>query len=317
MTTQFAFLLGAGASKASGMHVKPCTPPLMGELYDELTRAFPKEWGAGSRLEGHRDQFRKDFEQTFTEVVLKNTNEYALSGPALSLLEGQRPLALYFSSFVLDRTRVDYYSKLLDALGRSGNIPHTVFGSLNYECLFERAARTLNLPIDYWGNAVDSVRVAKLHGSSNFIAQIGQKERALLASTPVQVELPVITLPVENLEKELGDKLLGGRIGYLPIMSQVSRYKELLLAPAAIQRMRNGWNAGVHDAKVVAIIGVSFNSYDQHIIEQIENASGTVLYIGDEESFKKWQAVNSSAQCLGRRLEDGFDALLTHLGIPN
>jgi len=210
---------------------------------------------------------------------------------------------------------MDCYSKLLDALGRSGNIPHTVFGSLNYECLFERAARILNLPIDYWGNAVDSVRVAKLHGSSNFIAQIGQKERALLASTPVQVELRVITLPVENLEKELGDKLLGGRIEYLPIMSQVSHYKELLLAPAAIQRMRNEWNAGVHDAKFIAIIGVSFNSYDQHIIEQIKNAPGTVLYIGDEASFKMWQVVNKGAQWLGERLEDGFDKLLTHLSM--
>jgi len=273
---------------------------------------WPGHAATSSRYAG---KFRKDFEQTFTEIVLKITSDYAFSGPALSLLEGLKPLALYFSRFVLDRIRMDYYSKLLDALGRAGNIPHTVFGLLNYECLFEQAAtRILNLPIDYWG-ADDGVRVAKLHGSSNFIAQIGQIERALLASTPVQVELRVITLPVENLEKELGDKLLGGRIEYLPIMSQVSHYKELLLAPAAIQRMRNEWNAGVHDAKFIAIIGVSFNSYDQHIIEQIKNASGTVLYIGDEASFKMWQAVNRSAQCLGRRLEDGFDKLLTRLGM--
>ena len=79
--------------------------------------------------------------------------------------------------------------------------------------------------------------------------------------------------------------------------------------------MRKRWNDGVHDAKKIAIIGVSFNSYDQHIIEQIKNAPGTVLYIGDEASFKMWQAVNRSAQCLGRRLEDGFDALLAHLGM--
>jgi hypothetical protein len=316
MATEFAFLLGAGASKALGMHVKPCTPPLMSELYVELAKAFPKEWGAGSPLERYGDQFRKDFEQTFTEVVLKTTNDYALPGPALSLLEGLRPLALYFSRFVLDRNRMDYYSKLLDALGRSGNIPHTVFGSLNYDCLFEQAARILDLCIDYeWGNAVNSVRVAKLHGSSNFIAQIDQRERAILAGTTVQVEVPVIILPVENLEKELGEKLSGGRTAYLPIMSQVSHYKEQLLAPAAIQRMRNGWNAGVHDAKVIAIIGVSFNCYDRHIIEQIENASGTVLYIGDEASFKMWRAANRSAQRVGRRLEDGFHALLTHLGI--
>jgi hypothetical protein len=151
--------------------------------------------------------------------------------------------------------------------------------------------------------------------SSHFIAQIGQIERALLASTPVQVELPVITLAVKDLERDLGEKLLGGRIGYLPIMSQVSHYKELLLAPAAIQQMRNEWNAGVHDAKVIAIIGVSFNSYDQHIIEQIENASRTVLYIGDEESFKKWQAVNRHLHHVERRFEDGFHELLTHLGV--
>ncbi len=314
MRTEFAFLFGAGASKALGAHVKPRTPPLMCELYDELAEAFKKEWGKGSPFERYADKFRKDFEQTFTEIVLKITSDYAFSGPALSLLEGLKPLALYFSRFVLDRTRMDYYSKLLNALGRAGNIPHTVFGLLNYECLFEQAAtRILNLPIDYWG-ADDGVRVAKLHGSSNFIAQIGQIERALLASTPVQVELRVITLPVENLEKELGDKLLGGRIEYLPIMSQVSHYKELLLAPAAIQRMRNEWNAGVHDAKFIAIIGVSFNSYDQHIIEQIKNAPGTVLYIGDEASFKMWQVVNKGAQWLGERLEDGFDKLLTHLG---
>ena len=314
MTTEFAFLFGAGASKALGMHVKPCTPPLMRELYDELAKAFPKEWGVGSPLERYRDQFKNDFEQTYTEVVLKNTNEYALPGPALSLLEGQKPLALYFSRFVLDGTRMDYYSKLLDALGRSGKIPYSVFGSLNYECLFEQAAGILDLRIDYeWGNAVDSIRIAKLHGSCNFIAQIDQRTRAILAGTNVHVEVPVNILSVENLEKELSEKLSGGRTVNLPIMSQVSHYKEQPLATGAIQRMRNGWNAGVRDAKIIAIIGVSFNSHDHHIIEQIENASGTVLYIGDEASFKMWRAVNRRVEHVGRRLEDGFPALLTRL----
>ena len=210
---------------------------------------------------------------------------------------------------------MDYYSKLLNALGRAGNIPHTVFGLLNYECLFEQAAtRILKLPIDYWG-ADDGVRVAKLHGSSNFIAQIDQRTMAILAGTNVHVEVPVIILSVENLEKELAEKLSGGQTVHLPTMSQVSHYKEQPLAAATIQRMRNGWNAGVHDAKFIAIIGVSFNSYDQHIIEQIKNAPGTVLYIGDEASFKMWQVVNKGAQWLGERLEDGFDKLLTHLGM--
>jgi len=213
---------------------------------------------------------------------------------------------------------MDCYSKLLDALGRSGNIPHTIFASLNYDCLFEQAAGILDLRIDYkWSNAVDSIRVAKLHGSSNFIAQIDQRTMAILAGTNVHVEVPVIILSVENLEKELAEKLSGGQTVHLPIMSQVSHYKEQPLAAATIQRMRNGWNAGVHDAKFIAIIGVSFNCYDRHIIEQIENASGTVLYIGDEANFRRWHEVNRRAQHVERRLEDGFHALLTRLDIPN
>ena len=92
MRTEFAFLFGAGASKALGAHVKPHTPPLMCELYDELAEAFKKEWGKGSPFERYADKFRKDFEQTFTEIVLKITSDYAFSGPALSLLEGLKPV---------------------------------------------------------------------------------------------------------------------------------------------------------------------------------------------------------------------------------
>jgi hypothetical protein len=188
-------------------------------------------------------------------------------------------------------------------------------GVLTYDWI--KNGEQVSLHFDYdWGDAkFDRVRVAKLHGSSNFIAQLGRIETALLASTAVHVEVPLIILPVENLEKGLGEKLSGGEPAYLPIMSQVSRYKEQLLAPVKIQQMRNGWNAGVHDAKVVAIIGVSFNRYDRHIIEPIESASATVLYIGDEASFKMWNAVNGRTQQIERTLEDGFDALLTRLGI--
>lgn len=317
MTTEFAFLFGAGASKALGMHVKPGAPPLMRELYDEMAGAFPPKWGAGSPLDKYRDQFRNDFEQTFTEVVLGITKGVGLPGPSLSALESLCPLALYFSRFVLDRTGPDYYSKLLVALRNSGNIPRTVFGSLNYECLFEQAAQNLGLALDYeWDDAkLDTVCVAKLHGSCNFIGHISQNDRATLAGTGVLVEVQLSILPVRDLEKALSEKLSAWDRPCLPIMSQVSPYKDLLLAPARIQRMRNGWNAGVHDAKFVAIVGVSFNCNDRHIIEPIQNATGTVLYIGDEASFKMWYAANRHTEHVADKLEDGFHPLLNRLGI--
>ena len=144
--TDLAFLFGAGASKAAHGWVKPYAPPLMHQLFDELARAFPREWGPGSTYEKYSDQFRKNFEQTFTEVVLGNDFQ---PSPALTLLEGQRPLALYFSRFVLNNTGADCYSKLLASLGAAGKISHAVFGSLNYECLFEQAAHDLLRMINY------------------------------------------------------------------------------------------------------------------------------------------------------------------------
>jgi hypothetical protein len=290
----------------------------MRDLYDELARAFPQDWGAGSPLGEYCDQFRNDFEGTFTEVVLGITEEYGLPGPSLTTLEDQRLLALYFSRFVLDLTGMDYYSKLLEVLRRSGNIPHTVFGSLNYECLFEQAAHNLGLDVDYYGGyGNDTVHVAKLHGACNFIGAAGQIGKAQLAGTAVQLEVRPIILPVGvgNLEKAVAEKFSSWENTYLPIMSQVSYDKVLLLTPGKIHQMRNAWNARVREAKFVAIIGVSFNPYDHHITEPIKDASGTVLYIGDEASFTKWHAVNRRTEHIERRLEGGFAALLTRLGV--
>jgi hypothetical protein len=313
---RIAFLLGAGASKALGSDVNPGTPPLMRDLYEELARAFPKDWGAGSPLEKYRDQFKNDFEQTFTEVVLRITKDYGLPGPSLSLLEGERLLALYFSRFVLGPTGTDYYSKLLKALRSSGDLPHTIFGSLNYECLLEQAAQNLGLYVKYEGSDFrpDTVHVAKLHGSCNFVAHIGQVEKSLLAGTSVAVEVPLDILSLHNLDKILADKFGEQKDSYLPVMSLVSRYKEQFLAPVRIQQMRNPWDARVHDAECVAIVGVSFNLHDHHIINPIESAPGKV-YVGDDGSFKKWHALNTRTEHVDVTLESGFDELLTRIGV--
>lgn len=302
---------------AVGAHVRPHAPPLMRELYDELAEAFPREWGNGSPYAKHSEQFRNNFEQTFTEVVLGN--DY-LPSPALTLLEHQVPLALYFSRFVLDSAGEDCYSKLLVSLNGAGKIPHTVFGSLNYECLLEQAAQNLGIEVDYWcGNPnPNMIRVAKLHGSRNFItAEITQGSRAMLAGTNVQLEIGLTPLPPRGRGKTLSAKMSAKQLSHYPVMSQVSHYKQNFASPAEIQKLRNPWNAAVldGDTKFIVIIGVSFNCNDVHINEPIEQAPSTVLYIGDEESFKMWHEINKPAEHISKSFEDGFQSLLNRLGI--
>src|SRR6266850_95352 len=125
MTNQIVFLFGAGASKGA-THIQPYCPPLMRELYDELAKYDPTEWGPTRPLSEYADRFRKDFEATFSEVVLripKDDTAPRVTLDSLTMLELQRPLALYFSQFSLDSSKLDYYSKLLASLHAAGRIP--------------------------------------------------------------------------------------------------------------------------------------------------------------------------------------------------
>jgi hypothetical protein len=89
-----------------------------------LEERFPKEWVLGSRLGQYAPGLRQNFEKTmFNEVCPRN--------PSINILEWQRNMALYFSSFTLDSTGKDLYSKLLSSLRDMGIMRKSIFGSLN------------------------------------------------------------------------------------------------------------------------------------------------------------------------------------------
>lgn len=313
MADEIVFLFGAGASKGAG-HVSPKCPPLMCELYNELAKDFPQDWGPESSLAVHADKFRENFEQTFWEEVL--TFGGGIPRAALTLLEKQRPLALYFPRFILDPSGLDYYSKLLSRLKDSGKIPHCLIGSINYDCLFEQAAHKLGRRVDYMCTSSESLRVAKLHGSCNFVTkELSQHDRALLTGSGVHLEKEFDFLQVVNLEAALIRKISGLQPAHLPVISQPSPGKEDLLAPRQIFEIRQKWATAVSAASAVAIIGVSYNENDTHIVEAIRRTPAKILYIGDEESFKKWKDANGNIEHNGKTFEEGFESLLHGLEI--
>jgi len=304
MPDEIVFLFGAGASRGAG-HVDPYCPPVMDGLYDELAKLFP-EWGPGTLYAAHAKKFRENFEQTFSEEVLTFGGGIP-KADTLTLLEKQRPLALYFSRFVLN-CGLDYYSKLLSRLMDSGKISHCLFGSINYDCLFEQAAHKLGLRADYLCVDSESVRVAKLHGSCNFVTErITQHGRAMLASPGLHYELKFDFLPPFNVEAALKEKLVGVQPAHFAVMSQVSPGKEDFLAQGKILEIRQKWVMAVSAASTVVIIGVSYNPNDTHIVETIRKTPAKILYIGGEEDFKAWKVANYNIEHLGRTFDEGFD----------
>lgn len=318
--SSLAFLFGAGASfgasaSTGAKHVQPYSPPLMCELYNKLAEDIPEQWGPESPLASYAEQFRKDFETTFSEVILGRA---PFTRDSLSLLERQRPLALYFSRFILDSSGIDYYSLLLRSLKEQERIHHSFFGALNYDCLFEQAADKLGLHVDYSCGETrpGAIRVAKIHGSCNFITQgIFQNQRAQMATPGVHYEVKVTFLPPIDVELTLKDKFSSVEPEYFPVMSQISAEKQHLVAPMEIQDIRNRWHEGVINAAVVVVIGVSYNINDSHILKTMEKVSVPILYIGGGEYFEKWRGTNQRFEYIHNTFEQGFKLLLSRLGV--
>src|SRR2546422_9246036 len=126
------FLLGAGASFGA-IDVSPYPPPLGTNLYDRLAKEFPNTWG---RFAYRAEEFRRDFEMAM---------EHCLGDKPAGAIFELNDMARYFAQF--DPGGSDLYSDLLRALEVRALIARSVFCTLNYECMFEKAAPRLGHPV--------------------------------------------------------------------------------------------------------------------------------------------------------------------------
>jgi hypothetical protein len=63
-------------------------------------------------------------------------------------------------------------------------------------------------------------------------------------------------------------------------------------------------------AAFAAVIGVSYNQYDSHIVETIAKLAAPIFYIGANRDFENWHALNSHFEHIAETFEGGFEPLL-------
>jgi hypothetical protein len=302
------FLFGAGASYGSG-NTDPERPPLMAELFDRLSGLYPAEWGSSSSRWADREQYRTNFEAAFTSSVIGDPPFVTNS---LTLAEGLWPIARYFARFRTGVNGTDCYSTLVAALANRDRLEQAVFATLNYDCLLEQSVVADGAEVEYcireWSAPRrGQVRILKLHGSCNFVADIDQHARALL--TTARVEVPIRTLWPRELDGQLAS--LGTR-NVLPIISQLSFGKEAVLAPVQIQRIRSHWRDAVNTGNVLVIIGAACHVQDLHVVDIVRQAPA-VLYIGGDADFGAWSSLNATTEHIGREFEAALPDLLSRL----
>ena len=304
MAETITFLFGAGASKGA-VHVDPCAPPVGKELYDRLAHSFPREWGPGSPLSQYCDGFRNDFENTMSKEI---STQYA----PLFILEWMRPMSLYFSRFTPDKTGKDLYTRLLLCLQAKGLIGNSIFGSLNYDCIFEKAAHRIGFKINYSGKKakIDAISVLKVHGSCNFVTEdMESKSQYLSGYTESQIDY----VSLQDIETELRAKFFGSAACHYPFVSLYAFGKNTIVGGREIQKIRTAWSQTVSSTSLLAIIGVKPNKDDSHIWDPVKKTSARLLYIGSQTDFAAWLSANSRFKHLGSTFELGFDNLIKSL----
>jgi len=291
------FLFGAGASHGA-IGVKPYLPPLGCDLYDRLAKQFPGTWGAASQFAGVADGFKNDFEAAMEQYC----NEHS----ATAVVSALNDMARYFATFYPDGT--DLYSELVRALKARSLIAQTVFSSLNYDCVFEKAALRLSYRVHYEG--VDSapvapgdVRVIKPHGSCNFLtSETDQRIRAILF-TGSTVEAGIEAQNPESVCAALETRTRWA------VMSNYASNKITPLSPAQITQVRNGFAARLASAVKIIVIGARPNDHDTHVWAPLRDCGKEVLYVGGD--YKSLRI--SSSSLLGRTFKKAWAPLLGEL----
>ena len=288
----------------------------MNKLYDRLVAYDPSNWGQESKMAQSAGEFRTDFENAYSRFVVgvPDDNSPRITLPSLTILERQIPLALYFSRFSLDGSGSDLYSKLLSRLKDCSAVHKCFFGSLNYDALFEQSVSRMGLLVDYSCEVggYERLRVAKLHGACNFVTkELSHRARAHFDSPGAYTNGEIeILAPSSELESQLRVMFQPRDSGRFPIMSQITPEKQTYYGALKIQAIRDKWLSAAREAEVVAVVGVSRNPNDRHVVETIKQCRARILYIGGKSDFEKWFQNNARFEFIGLTFDAGFAQLV-------
>jgi hypothetical protein len=172
---------------------------------------------------------------------------------------------------------------LLAALIEHELVDDVLFGSLNYETIFEQAMGRAGLAVHYgiegWDglgmNSAPPATVVKPHGSCNWVRPIHTRAKMSGNSGADVIGGPLHILNPVELEQAWEDG-----IGPSPVMSLYAPDKPSPNCPSHIDAQRDTlWNT-IERAAAVVVIGASLRIEDYDVFEGIARSEAPVFYVG-------------------------------------
>jgi hypothetical protein len=294
-------LFGAGASYGSGQ-VIPRVPPLGNDLFEVLYRLYPNSWG--QIPEKFKTVFSDNFEEGMAEVI---DNGYATIGNLM------QSMGIFFSCFHLTEDCDNLYINFLKQLNSTGILKDVLISTINYECLIEKAANLVGLPVSYFNNPNDNeLSLWKIHGSCNFkLVGIEATRGVIINSQNVSFDGNIKALNPGDVKKEFE-----GNTAFHPSMCLFAKDKPITIAPSIIRGKQEEWSKITEKAEVMCVIGVRPNTEDSHIWDAISDCEGKLLFIGNQNDFNAYTSTYRMSKdnlYLGNRWHESFNAVLSEL----
>jgi hypothetical protein len=303
MAVSTLFVFGAGASRFSGACI-PQPPPLGHELF----AALAMRPGVAASLDGDlADAFGKDFE---TGMALFRERDDTRTTRFL------REMAAYFAQFTVGPNNL--YIQLLSALNECRCRP--VLATLNYDLLIEIAVGRVGKRVSYTTTAAkrDNMSVLKVHGSCNFIPELGGAEVKGIGFNLSGAPLAsIIDAPIRIVDSDEVMQFCTGDGSTAPALALYTRGKAVLYCASFVRRQQLEYEAASARARRIYVIGVHVNETDSHIWAPLASASAPLFYVGpDAAAFLEWagQHRRRRAHHLATSFETAIPNIVRHHG---
>ncbi|HBS0737338.1 TPA: hypothetical protein MAA64_002498 [Klebsiella pneumoniae] len=276
-------LLGAGASYGSGDTI-PYPPPLGPHLFKNLE-------GLGGISSTLPVELKTVFMDNFEKGMLEFHNRY----PSKTM-QFQRELAGYLARFTpLD---TNHYTRLIKSI----NPNRVIYSSLNYDLLFEIAAAAQGLSTIY-SNVKEkkSIRMLKIHGSSNFwpdLMGVQIRGSTFISNGEAEVEAGVRALNQKDAITRAVEE-----DSVAPAIALYAEGKQVRVCPSFVRAQQEMWGQSVRLAPKIFIVGVKINLIDSHVWDVISESKAIIYYFGlhnDKHDFEFWKETKKLNNCYFR-----------------
>ncbi|MDQ2130612.1 hypothetical protein R4I72_18210 [Leclercia adecarboxylata] len=255
-----SLIFGAGASFGSD---STSTPPLGNDLFASLN-------SLGGAFYELADESKKIFlDEGFESGMGALANDSSIINPL------QNELAIYLSSFSVSNENA--YCRLFHDNRRY--MRYLFLLTLNYDLLIEHSLTKCGLnPVGYDINNLSTPsRLMKLHGSSNFVPDLGSNS---ISGTFINCGTFVETQSIKYLNGHGAIKEWCSQNTVLsPVMCMYNKEKRAVFNSNYVESLKELYKGVISRSNAIVIIGVKYIPHDNHVWDSILQGGAFLLLV--------------------------------------